>query len=199
MKYYNIIINLFQPLVENELSETESSSFMTAVQQTSKEAVSTARIRTETLFRIYYLRHGFDAMDAYLLHFLNTLGFMAMKELNESKGAFSVEDARCLLLMCALGLRDQGQYYHLVRTVFHLFRSRMSPEDIALLTHYVRSEDPEKDELHRPQDLISQYPLNITDISENPEEHRVTYLIKKSKNLSLEPVDADSSIEETDT
>jgi hypothetical protein len=190
MKYYNLLMNLFEPLVEKAPSRSDLATFVKATGQTPQEAISSAIIRLETLFRIYYLRHGFNTMDAYLLHFLVTLGFKCFEKLKDDKQTSSLNDTRCLLLMCALGLRDQGQYYYLVRTIFHLFKSRMNQEDVDLLKHYAQDENPEKDELYRPQDLISQYPLDIVNISDNPEKHRVSYLVKETKSLSLEPTDA---------
>ena len=134
MKYYNLLINLFKLLIENGPNEAELSAFVKTVQQTPQEAISNATIRLETLFRIYYLRHGLDTMDAYLLHFLNTLSFMFMEDLKTNKEISRINDRRCVLLMCALGLREQRQYYYLVRTVFQLFCSIMSQEDDAVST-----------------------------------------------------------------
>ncbi|KAF4977105.1 hypothetical protein FDECE_18393 [Fusarium decemcellulare] len=181
MTYYNLVINLFKPLADKELEALELGTFVKEVHQTPKQAVMSAMVRLETLFRIYYLRHGFDAMDVFLLHFINTLGFMALEELKTITDPSMINDRRCLLLMCALGLREQGQYYYLVRTVFHLFRSSMSPDDVSLLKHYAQDQNPEKDELHRPQDIVSEYPLNITAISDDPQAHRVTHLVETTK------------------
>jgi hypothetical protein len=179
MKYYNLVINLVKPVTKNE-SSADYAAFTKEVHQTPNAVVSSAAVRLETLFRIYYLRHGFDAMDAYLLHFLNTLGFMSVEDLRTSKDPSLVNDRRCLVLMCALGLREQGQYYYLVRTVFHLFKSSMSEEDVDLLKHYAQDQSAEKDELYRPRDLVSEYPLNIVDISGDPQTRRVAYLVREA-------------------
>ncbi|KAF4460076.1 Zn(2)-C6 fungal-type DNA-binding domain [Fusarium albosuccineum] len=181
MTYHNLVINLFKPLADNELEALDLGTFVKEVQQTPKQVVMSATVRLETLFRIYYLRHGFEAMDVFLLHFLNTLGFMALEELKTNKDPSMINDRRCLLLMCALGLREQGQYYYLVRTIFHLFRSSMSPDDVSLLKLYAQDQNPEKDELHRPQDIVSEYPLNITAILDDPQAHRVTHLVETTK------------------
>ncbi|KAI9679712.1 MAG: hypothetical protein M1822_007318 [Bathelium mastoideum] len=185
MKYYSLLINLFNPLIEDKPNDWNDSAFVDVVQQTPEEAVWSATVRLETLFRVYYLRHGFDAMDAYLLHFLNTLGFMAIRELESKERPQMSNDRRALLLMCALGLRDQGQYYHLVRAIFHLFRSKMGLEDLNLLKQYAQDEEAEKDQLYRPHDIVSQYPLDILGISNDPENHRVGNLVKETKKLSV--------------
>ncbi|KAL7928301.1 putative zinc finger protein [Trichoderma chlorosporum] len=187
MKYHNLMINLFQPLIDDNQSLSDYAAFAEVVHQHPKEAIWSATIRLETLLRIYYLRHGFDAMDAYILHFLNTLGFISMNELKAGKQPSMAEDRRCLLLLCALGLREQGQFYYLVRTIYHLFRSSMSSEDVNLLKLYAQDYSPEKDKLYIPQDLISEYSLNIIDISRDPQTRRVTHLVKETKNLSLAP------------
>jgi len=85
MKYYNLIINLFKPLTEDKPNASDHAAFVNEVRQTPEEAVSSAAVRLETLFHIYYLRHGFEAMDAYLPHFLNSLGFMSMEDLRTNK------------------------------------------------------------------------------------------------------------------
>jgi hypothetical protein len=187
MKYHNLLLNLFSPLLTDGLDARDEAKFVAVVQQTPVQAVTCARARLETLFRIYYLRHSFDAMDAYLLHYLNTLGFMSMEELaviTAEEPSRAAEDKRCLMLMCALGLREQGQYYYLVRTIFHLFRSKLGRHEAELLRHYIQDRNPEKDELYRPEDLVSDYPLNILDLSDNPETHRVTNLVKEADGLS---------------
>jgi len=98
--------------------------------------------------------------------------------------------------MCALGLRERRQYYYLVRTVYHLFRSSMSRDDVDLLKFYAQDHSPEKDELYRPQDLVSEYPLDTVDISSDPQKRRVTYLVRETKSSLAEVADGDSQVEE---
>lgn len=186
MKYHTVIINLLKHLVKNKLTPWETEAFQNAVQRSPEEALKTATIRLETLLRIYYLRHGFYSMDSYLLHYLNTLGFMSLEELKNGGDVSLVHDRKDLLLLCALGLREQGQYFYLVRTVFWLLRNSMSKGDLALLCQYAQEPTPDKDALHRPQELDSEYPLDIVNISGDPQKHRVGYLVKGPNNLAPE-------------
>ena len=100
IKYCNIIMNLFQPLIEKGLTESDTEAVFTAVRKTPQEAVSLAAIQLESLLRIYYIRHAFEAMGCYMLHFLHTMGFMAIKDLKGSKEPSFVDNRRCLVFVC---------------------------------------------------------------------------------------------------
>lgn len=104
MKYYTVVINLFKPWANLEPDDPHHAAFISEVQQTPKEAVHSATLFLETLFRMYYLRHSFETVDAFHLQFLNILGFMSLKELKATNESSIANDRRCLLLMCALCL-----------------------------------------------------------------------------------------------
>jgi hypothetical protein len=180
MNYHTLIINLVQPLVEAPLNEIESATFARALGQTSLKVIELANVHLETLFRIYYLRHGFGAMDAYLFHSLTTLGFIALRRLNEARSLkLPTKEDRCLALMCALGLRDQARYYFLVHTIYHLFCSSMSRDDAGLLSQYGQGQMPDLRPLHdNSKDTVSQYPLDVLSVSDDPNKNRVTYLLE---------------------
>ena len=74
-----------------------------------------ARISFETVQRLYYLRHSFEAYDPLLLQFQVQLAFMAIKTLySEDKPSHEIREATRSTLMLGLkGLREQANRNYL--------------------------------------------------------------------------------------
>lgn len=170
---------------------THMSGVLTAVNDdtagtftaTADTLLTNSNLCFETLMRLYYLRHGFEGCDAYLTHTLAVLAFTALNWLESPASSLStmeIEGIRGTLILSAKGLNDQGQNYHLPRTIFHLLHSSMAAEDEAITsrTTSVRLDDESDNDL-RTEYIQAQYPINITNITESPEDMRLSNIIKK--------------------
>ncbi|RGP63193.1 nitrate assimilation regulatory nira [Fusarium sporotrichioides] len=141
-------------------------------------SLSPARIVFPSQFKLH-----FEGCDAYMTHFLAVLAFNALNRLESSASSLSTmetEDIRGTLILSAKGLNDQGQNYHLPRIVFHLLHSSMMAQDEAITSRItsVRLDDETDDDL-RKEYVQAQYPINITNITESPEDKRLSNIIEK--------------------
>src|SRR6266480_2752329 len=192
MYYYNVLINLFESLAVAGLENSDFSTLAQRTEKTPQEVVLDARIRLETLLRLYYLRHSFEALDAHLIHFFALLGFMSLNDIKTDVDSPIINDQRSLLILCLKGLRDQGQCFYFGQSLFCLMRDGMRPEDDDLLKRYVDVAEIEKNQLRGFQQVRSQYAINVVGIDDNPENQRVSDLVKEYLDLTLDSVSESS-------
>lgn len=119
---------------------------------TWQNIITHAEVRLETLVRLYYLRHSFEAYDPLLMHWLMFLGDAILQKLDGTGGTpttamamtpTNFESLRSTLILCAKGLYDQKRNYHIAAIVFRLLRDRMKANDVDLLrTHIFSTPSP---------------------------------------------------------
>ncbi len=97
MNYQTILINLFEPFRADDSSETDHIRNVLANEATA---------HLETLIRLYFLRHGFESFDPFLVHPLNVLGFSALNRFNASPAASDVDAIRSTIVLAAKGMYD---------------------------------------------------------------------------------------------
>src|SRR5687767_5591899 len=121
MQYFNVIMILFKPAISDDTINDKTAS-------PSPEAiVHDARVRLETLFRLYYLRHGFEFWNSLLLHFEVLLGYSAVETLltGDSLTDEAADAARSTVALALKGLYEQGRHSHLGLTLYRLLRLQM--------------------------------------------------------------------------
>ena len=155
---------------------------------TADAQIANSNLCFETLMHLYYLRHSFEGCDAYLTHNLAVLAFTTLNSLKSAVSSLStteIEDIRGTLILTAKDLDGQGENYHLTRTIFHILRADMMPKDESITTRTtsVRLED-ELDTDLRMEYIQAQYPINITNIAESPDNMRLSNIIKKNMELN---------------
>ena len=182
MHYYNILISLFESLAVAGLENSDFSTLTQRVGKTPKEVVSDARCYLETLLRLYYLRHSFDALDTYLMHYFGLLGFMSLNDIKTEAGS-PINDKRSLLILCAKGFRDQGRCHYVANVVFCIIRDAMRPEDDDLLKRHVHVDE---NQLRRLQQIRSQYAVKVVGIDDTAENQRISDLVEENVDLSSE-------------
>ncbi|KAJ6787931.1 hypothetical protein PWT90_06411 [Aphanocladium album] len=91
--------------------------------------VALAKIKLETLMRLYHVHHGFDSYDIFMIRFLMFLGFMQVRALATSEAKESKDDFRSTVFLIAKGLRSQGQDYYLAEVVFNMMRDSLDSSD----------------------------------------------------------------------
>lgn len=189
MHYFNALIYIFEAFSSCDLRDESSQNRTKAAQ----DVAAFAKIRLETLVRLCYVHHGFDAYDVFLLQFLMFLGFMHIKSLAAS-AAVELNDAyRSTVYLVAKGLRDQGRCYYLAEVVFRMMRAAMSSSDqqyLDTITNIRPDEDQTRSLISRH--TLSVWPINIISINENPESHRLGELVKLTDELELEEAPTDS-------
>ncbi|PMB70555.1 Nitrogen assimilation transcription factor nirA [Beauveria bassiana] len=185
--YHNIMSGICQLLISKLGDSTVSSLRLAAEAQ-----LVHSKICFETILRLYYLRNGYDGGNMLLLHCLAVLSFNALAE-RQSPGTVtdlaSQEDKRNTLILAAKGLHDQGKNYFMSATISRVLQSQMAPEDLDIVSQYCtsHSEQPTVQQA-RAEHVKAQYPLNIVNMSDVPEEQRLGNMIKQYEELAIQQV-----------
>ncbi|KAM3464249.1 hypothetical protein NHJ6243_002556 [Beauveria neobassiana] len=173
MHYLSALIFILDPLSS---SADESSQDQTLSAAT---VLALAKIKLETLVRLYYVHHGFDSHDVFMMQFLMFLGFMHIRSIATSPAGELNDAYRSTIYLVAKGLRTQGQNYYLAEVIYRMMRDAMSSSDQKFLGTIL---DVSVDDDVR-KSLISRHtrsalPIDIFSINEDPEKQRLSNLIK---------------------
>lgn len=165
MHCYNIIINLLETL-----SETSGQETLLGVDL--QKALYKSKIRFETLLRLYYLRHGCEGYDIFMVHFFSFLGFNHIKALGNTE--VSEAERKSTIALSLKGLRAQGRNYYLAQVVFRLVKDTLGPEAQQLTREVadVTEEDDESKSLIQ-QHVNSSWPVGLSSISMDPDTQRL--------------------------
>ncbi|OWT42895.1 hypothetical protein VFPPC_17912 [Pochonia chlamydosporia 170] len=187
MHYFNVVLCLFEPFVTTSQSDKENDEDKVEGESPEQVLLNT-KIRLETVWRLYYLRHGFDSYDPFMLQVLIVLGFMSCKALSGS--GLLLQQAE--LFRSTMVLAGKGMYCHakncfLAETTFRLFRHTLGAENARLLKDYgdIIDEDSQEKKEAIANQVRSQFPINIVNIAESPENYRVDNLIAAFQEAGL--------------
>jgi hypothetical protein len=160
----------------------------------ARDITAQATAQLESLLRIYYLRHGFEASDSMLLvhlvHLANvTLSRIALIERTPSMHETSSEEIKNLystLTLCLKGLQDQSKNFYLSGVVFDVMKNRLSAGDRDLVGKFVTLQDPNaaNREAHRSQRIISDYVIPVVNLNEDPEAGRLWNMVQEFGRMS---------------
>lgn len=165
-----------------ELDEPEQKAmFSQKLHQQPRELLKSSKYAFETLARIYYLRHGFEALDGFMIQYLSMLASMAHKSINTNTEENHLKILRSTIILAALGLRDQGHAMFVGRMVFSAIRAGMRSQEIDLIDRYASqghlgNGNPPKDWKAR-----STWAIDFGSISKNREAHNLARLFEKTK------------------
>jgi hypothetical protein len=135
MHYNNVVFDLVTPILGHGAIAVGQS------RQTPRDIYMEAVTNFETVIRLYYLRHSFEAADSFLLHFLGLLNHMTMTAIETSKGSSFLESRRSTLLLLSKGIHDQSRSFFVASAILRLQLSAMRPEDVGLLRQFVKLEE----------------------------------------------------------
>lgn len=125
MYYYHLILTVFKPLLDIATDKVPSPH----------QIVADATRHLQTLIRIYYLRHGYEAMDLFIVIPLMLAASDCVDALAAADTQTPPEDLELLrstLILVAMGLFTQRKNHYLANALFHVIRGRMRPADVAL-------------------------------------------------------------------
>lgn len=195
-----MIINIFQGALSQK-SETSIDTEASLFSGTNPaDILSEAKIRLETLLRLYYLRHGFEEFDLYLIAVLNLVFYYSVERGKESShgSAASHDDHSSTVILCAKGAHDQGQNHFLGQTVLLILRDLMSEKDLSLLHQYINvPSNTTREVISRSSNIQSMWPSGTTSITSDPEQHILNRLLEQYVGLSLEDSNSDTTGEST--
>ena len=134
MYYYHLIISIYEPLLD-KCSE---------VRPTIKRIIYDARRYLETPVRIYYLRHGFEALDLFIVMPLMLTGFRCVDAIRQGAFQQELETLRSARILVAQGLHRQRRNHYLVSALFKILHERMNPTEITILKNTISLNDLEE-------------------------------------------------------
>ncbi|KAK7455397.1 C6 transcription factor [Colletotrichum acutatum] len=141
----------------------------------------------ETLIRLYYLRHDYEAMDLFLVIPLVLIGYDCINAILEEKSGYRIENLRSTLILVAKGLHCQRRNHYLAEALFRIVRGRMRPQEVALLRSSMTFDDNREEEKHgMVQAVRSRWPVTVVSKQEDVSDHILTHLVETYGSLYAE-------------
>lgn len=170
----------------------------------------------ETVARLYYMRHGFEACDSSLAYFLALLASISLRALEGggdgarlAAGRGWPEVLRSTLILAMKGLHDQGRHLHVCKVLFRLLRDRMQAAEADILGRFVISSgeggggggsgdgggegEGEGSEADLALHTRSRFPLPVVKMGEDLNAAILENLVEKYQAVSLESSDSTGS------
>ncbi|QPC71094.1 hypothetical protein HYE68_001846 [Fusarium pseudograminearum] len=123
ISYHHLILTIFEPLLDEANARGSPPPHI----------VSSAKKNIQTLVRLYFLRHGFEAMDLFIVIPLVMIGFESANLINHETPADELESLRAILILVAQGLYHQRRNHYLAQVLFRVIRGKMRKQEIGLL------------------------------------------------------------------
>lgn len=143
--------------------------------------------QTQTLIRLYYLRHGYDAMDLFLVVPLMMAASDCLEAIDRGTTGRDLEVLRSTLILVAKGLYNQRRNHYLAEALFRVIRGRMRPSEVALLKDTMSLDEREWDERRdMVQAVRSQWPVSVVKKKEDLDSHILTNLVENYGHLNVE-------------
>jgi hypothetical protein len=179
MYYHHLILTIYEPLLEREASG--EPSVQKVVAESSKHM--------QTLIRLYYLRHGLEAMDLFIVIPLMIAGSDCIEAINEQTPGPKLEALRSTLILVAKGLYDQRRNHYLAEALYRVIRGRMRQSEAVLLKEVMdlkNDEDEEEEKRPMVQAVRSHWPVTVVKRKEDMNSHTLTNLVESYAHLNTE-------------
>ncbi|KAH7323267.1 hypothetical protein B0I35DRAFT_450360 [Stachybotrys elegans] len=168
MYYYCLILAIYEPLAQKQHDQQEAV----------RKIVSNAKKDLYTLIRLYYLRHGFEAMDLFIVIPLMVAGYDCINAINDETTPPELELLRSTLILIAKGLYNQRQSHYLAQALFQVIRSKMRPEEIRLLKDMVHPTEEIDTKKDLAQTVRSSWPVATVKKKEELDSQILTNLVE---------------------
>lgn len=196
MQYYNILLVLFNPLVDQAYGEGQEQPENTV--PSPGEIVAHSRASLETLFHLFYRRHGFSCYHFVLVHIFSYLGFSSVRRVASADLPTPAREAsRATLVLSAKGLDDQGHNFYLAEAVLCMLRDEMNADDVRHLPQGAKINEHERKAL-MIQQVHGEWPVYVTDITQDRDSQRLDRLALTYSNPRVEEASESTSSQETD-
>jgi hypothetical protein len=151
-----------------------------------QQIVADARRNLQTLIRLYYLRHGFDAMNLFIVIPLMLTAYHCVDAIDDETPANELESLRATLILVAQGLYSQRQNHYLAEALYRVIRGRMRPREVALLKSTMDLDEHESDE-HREmaQAVRSSWPVSVVKKEDELNSYILTNLVENYATLNV--------------
>ncbi|KAK8023542.1 hypothetical protein PG993_011608 [Apiospora rasikravindrae] len=178
MYYHNLLLSIFEPLLEVKTDQDP----------TPQAIVTEASRYMQTLIRLYYLRHGFESMDLFIVIPLVDAGFRCIDDINSSQiSPARLEVLRSTLILIAKGLHSQRSNHYLAEALFRVVRGRMRLQEASLLKTSLHFDEGEEDRKSAMvQTVRSHWPVSVVKKKEDLDNHILGNLVENYAHLNVE-------------
>ena len=178
MYYNHLILTIYEPLLDMKTDQEPSP----------RQIVADAQKYLQTLVRLYYLRHGFDAMNLFIVIPLMLAGQKCIEAIDEQTPLPELEVLRSTLILVAKGLYSQRRNHYLAEALYRVIRGRMRPAEVGLLRGTMDMNDIEGDEKRdMVQAVRSHWPVSVVRKKEDLDAHILTNLVESYAHLNVTP------------
>lgn len=177
MYYYHLILLIYEPLLDAKTNQEPSP----------QQIVSDAQRYLQTLIRLYFLRHGYEAMDLFIVVPFMLAGSKCIDDISEQVPGPKLEALRSTLILIAQGLYHQRRNHYLAEVLFRVIRGQMRQDEFSLLKNSMRIDDEEDIERrHLAQAVRSHWPVSVVKKSEDMESYILKNLVETYAQLNVD-------------
>lgn len=181
MYYYHLILTIFEPLLQQP-KDQESHI---------RQTIADAKKYLQTLVRLYYIRHGYDAMDLFIVIPLVLIASECVEDVTDQMPTAQLEVLRSTLILAATGLYSQRRNHYLAEALFRVIYARMRRPEIALLKDSMKMDETEWNERQgMAQAVRSQWPVSVVRKKEDLDSHILENLVENYVHLNVSEDDA---------
>ncbi|KAH7215812.1 hypothetical protein DER44DRAFT_806843 [Fusarium oxysporum] len=179
MYYHHLLLTIFEPLDDAETTQEPSP----------QRIIADSNKNMQTLVRLYYLRHGFEAMDVFIVIPLMAMGYDSVDAIKEDTPTEQIELLRSTLILIAQGLYYQRRNHYLAQALFRVIRGKMRPQEIGLLKSSMALDKYETDpEPEMAVAVRSHWPVSVVKKHEDMESHILTNLVENFGRVNVEEI-----------
>ncbi len=172
-----MILTPFKPLLDAKTTQKPSP----------EQVVVNATKYLYTLIRLYYLRHGYEAMDLLIVIPLMLVASDCIDALDEQTLRSTLQTLQSTLVLVAKGLYSQRQNPYLAEVLFRVVRGRMRPSEVALFKGMMRRDgDAVEEKPSMAQAVRNYWPVSVVKKKNDLESHILTNLVENYAPLNVE-------------
>ena len=190
MYYHHLLLTIFEPLLDAKTNQEPSP----------QQIVADAKKHLQTVLRLYYLRHGYEAMDLFIVIPLMLAASECLDAINEQTPASQLEVLRSTLILVAKGLYNQRRNHYLAEALFRVIRGRMRPSEVALFKGIMNIDEAK--EVEKPdmaQTVRSHWPVRVVKKKEDLDSHILTKLVENYAHLNIDDPPKEEAVKETNS
>lgn len=183
MYYHHLLLTIYEPLLDA----------VAPYPFTPQIVVAASRKYMHTLIRLYFLRHGYEAMDLFIVIPLMVVAEECLEQLGRGGGSEAArEELRSTIILIAKGLHDQRRNHYLAEALFRVLRNRLQKRDLLLLRRALGTDVEQEDEPQKlAQAVRSHWPVGVVKKKEELENLVLRNLVENYGQLSVEEDDDD--------
>lgn len=176
MYYYHLVLTIFRPLVAS-IADLDSPA---------QKVVDEATRNLLTLIRLYYLRHGFEAMDLFIVIPLMLAASDCITAIHNDTPFAELQVLQSTLILVAKGLHLQRRNHYLAEALFRVVRGRMRPIELTLFRNLTGIDGEQgTEEPDGMQAVMSHWPVSVVTKKDEVDTYVLGNLVESYAHLNV--------------